>query len=361
MEEDFDKLISDVVAPRQATSARQIIESENCALNSPTSERTFRSRHPAIEAFIRSPPSWGVESAALAEFEWEVDNILLVFSGLKQRKVHLFQETSEFFEFEMPTPERREKLYLSEATSRKEPRDDDRDFFEAHRDNVGKDAHSAQSGSVSSSAGHRMHGFPGGPVARPRTSLRTGGRLQANRSLEIRTGKRTKNQWLELNGDVATSFAVRYRGCRPDGRQGEVDISHLFEYQGLLEAASKRKGYKRNVSTSRTSLQIRFDITLKIGADRTTVQLIWIGRPDAIGLELRDDLERLARRPLVRSTVSRNPSAARRTAINFLKRRLDAAASVPPRFRKPHSRLDGGDDVAKSFPKNLKRPWPLAA
>ena len=80
------------------------------------------------------------------------------------------------------------------------------------------------------------------------------------------TGKRTKNQWLELNGDVATSFAVRYRGL-PALMGGAVkwDASHLFEYEALLEAASKRKKYKRNVSTSRASLQIKFDITLKVG------------------------------------------------------------------------------------------------
>ena len=88
------------------------------------------------------------------------------------------------------------------------------------------------------------------------------------------------------------------RAARPDGRRVKWDTSHLFEYEALLEAASRRKRYKRNVSASRTSLQIKFDITLKVGdgalADRTTVQLIWMGRPDGIGLELRDDLDRLA-------------------------------------------------------------------
>jgi hypothetical protein len=58
-------------------------------------------------------------------------------------------------------------------------------------------------------------------------------------------------------------------------------------------------------------LQIKFDITLKVGdsslADRTTVQLIWIGRPDAIGIELPADLDRLSKRPLTRSNVARQP------------------------------------------------------
>lgn len=357
---NFDKLISDrrplLVKQRPP---RQIIESEELRSQfANVREDIPVPAHPAIEAFIKSPPSWGNESAALAEWEWEVDNILLVFSGLKQRKVHLFQETGEFFEFEMPDRlGDAEKVYLSEATSRKEPRDDDRDFFEAHRDDIGKDR------SLRAKWERFVFGRPiectnflEGLLRSLERLYGQAGTLQANRSLEIRTGKRTKNQWLELNGDVATSFAVRYRGLPTlMGDKVKWDTSHLFEYQALLEIASKRKGYKRNVSTSRTSLQIRFDITLKIGADRTTVQLIWMGRPDAIGLELRDDLERLARRPLVRSTVSRQP-VSRKGGLQSIS--LSDVSTLQPAFRQDSGslipRLDGGDDVGKSFPKNLK-------
>lgn len=357
---NFDKLISDrrplLVKQRPP---RQIIESEELRSQfANVREDIPVHAHPAVEAFIRSPPSWGSESAALAEWEWEVDNILLVFSGLKQRKVHLFQETSEFFEFEMPDRlSDAEKLYLNEATSRKEPRDDDRDFFEAHRDDIGKDR------SLRAKWERFVFGRPiectdflEGLLRALERLYGQAGALQANRSLEIRTGKRTKNQWLELNGDVATSFAVRYRGLPTlMGDKVKWDISHLFEYQALLEAAAKRKAYKRNVSTSRTSLQIRFDITLKIGADRTTVQLIWMGRPDAIGLELRDDLERLARRPLVRSTVSRQP-VSRKGGLQSVS--LSDVSTLQPAFRQDSGslipRLDGGDDIGKSFPKTLK-------
>ena len=145
------------------------------------------------------------------------------------------------------------------------------------------------------------------------------GALGADRSLEIRTARRTKTQWLELNADVATAFAVRYRGL-PALMGGEVkwDTSHLFEYAGSSRSRVETKGYKRNVSMSRTSLQIKFDITLKIGdgALRTErrCSLIWMGRPDAIGLELRDDLDRLAQRPLdavERRAPARQPKGRR--------------------------------------------------
>jgi S-DNA-T family DNA segregation ATPase FtsK/SpoIIIE len=113
---NFDKLISDrrplLVKQRPP---RQIIESEELrAQFANVRDDIPPHAYPAIEAFVRSPPSWGPESAALAEWEWEVDNILLVFSGLKQRKVHLFQETLEFFEFEMPDRlNDSEKIYLA--------------------------------------------------------------------------------------------------------------------------------------------------------------------------------------------------------------------------------------------------------
>ena len=65
------------------------------------------------------------------------------------------------------------------------------------------------------------------------------GAFGAKRTLEIRATRRTKSQWLELNADVATAFAVRYRGL-PTLMGGAIrwDTSHLFEYEALLETAT---------------------------------------------------------------------------------------------------------------------------
>lgn len=356
----FDKLIADrrplLVKQRPP---RQIIESEELRSQFANVRDDIPvEAHGVIEDFIKSPPSWGDASAALAEFEWEVQNILLLFSGLKQRKVNLFQETLEFFEFEMPDRlSETEKTYLNDPTGRKEPRDDDREFFESHREEIGRDR------SLRAKWERFVFGRPiecrdflEGLLRALERLYGQAGTLQPNRTLEIRTGKRTRNQWLELNADVATSFAVRYRGL-PSlmGDRVKWDTAHLFEYQALLETASKRKGYKRNVSASRTSLQIKFDITLKIGADRPTVQLIWIGRPNEVGLELRDDLERLARRPFVRSSVARQP-VSRKGGLQAVS--LSDVSTLQPAFRQDSGSLvprsDGGEDVGKSFPKALK-------
>jgi DNA segregation ATPase FtsK/SpoIIIE, S-DNA-T family len=148
---------------------------------------------------------------------------------LKQRKVHLFQETSEFFEFEMPDRlSDAEKLYLNEATSRKEPRDDDRDFFEAHRDDIGKDR------SLRAKWERFVFGRPiectdflEGLLRALERLYGQAGALQANRSLEIRTGKRTKNQWLELNGDVATSFGYFASVRVPGASRGRSETESL--------------------------------------------------------------------------------------------------------------------------------------
>jgi DNA segregation ATPase FtsK/SpoIIIE, S-DNA-T family len=358
---NFDKLITErrplllkQRTPRQALDAEELrAQFQNVKDEIPAQA------HPAIEAFIKAPPTWGGESAELAEFEWEVDNILLVFSGVKQRKLHLFQQTLEFFEFEMPDClGDTEKRYLNDPNSRKEPIDDDRDFFEAHRDDLGKDR------SLRAKWERFVFGRPiectnflEGLLLALERLYGQAEPLKPNRTLEIRAGRRTKSQWLELNADVGTSFSVRYRGL-PALLGPKVkweNTSHLFDYEKLLESAEKKKKYKPNVSTSRTSIQIKFDITLKAGADRTTVQLIWAGSPNAMGIELRADLDRLTRRPLVLSEVARQPMS-RKGGLQAVS--LTDISTLQPAFRTDSGslvpRLDGGEDLAKTYPKALK-------
>lgn len=321
--------------------------------------------HATIEAFINAAPSWRDEAATLAELEWEADGVLQVFSGLRQKKSSLAEETIQFFEFELPDRlndgDKEYLRQLKESKSHKEPRDDDRDFFEAHREELGQDR------SLRAKWERFIFGRPiectdllDGLLRALERLYGQAGALGAVRSLEIRTTRRTKAQWLELNADVATAFAVRYRGL-PTLMGGAVkwDTSHLFEYEPLLEAASRRKKYKRNVSVSRTSLQIKLDITLKVGdgalADRTTVQLIWLGRPDGIGLELRDDLDRLLKRPLTRSSVARQP-VSRKGSLQSVS--LSDVATLQPAYRQDSGSLipksDPAYDVGRLFPRALK-------
>lgn len=363
----FDKLVTDrrPLLLKQRPP-RQVIEAEELRTQfEAVRDDISPTAHATIEAFINAPPSWRDEAAALAELEWESDGVLQVFSGLRQKKTSLAEETIQFFEFELPERlSEGDKEYLrqlKESKSHKEPRDDDRDFFEAHREELGQDR------SLRAKWERFIFGRPiectdllDGLLRALERLYGQAGALGAVRSLEVRTTRRTKAQWLELNADVATAFAVRYRGL-PALMGGAVkwDVSHLFEYEALLEAASRRKKYKRNVSVSRTSLQIKLDITLKIGdgalADRTTVQLIWMGRPDGIGLELRDDLDRLLKRPLTRSSVARQP-VSRKGSLQSVS--LSDVATLQPAYRQDSGSLipksDPAYDIGRQFPKALK-------
>jgi len=363
----FDKLVTErrPLLLKQRPP-RQVIEAEELRTQfEAVRDDIPLAAHPAIEAFINAAPSWRDEAAALAELEWESDGVLQVFSGLRQKKTSLPEETIQFFEFEAPDRlsdgDKEYLRQLKESKSHKEPRDDDRDFFEAHREELGKDR------SLRAKWERFIFGRPiectdllDGLLRALERLYGQAGALGAVRLLEIRTTRRTKAQWLELNADVATAFAVRYRGL-PALMGGGVkwDTSHLFEYEALLEEAARRKKYKRNVSVSRTSLQIKFDITLKIGdgalADRTTVQLIWMGRPDGIGLELRDDLDRLLKRPMTRSSVARQP-VSRKGSLQSVS--LSDVATLQPAYRQDSGSLipksDPAYDIGRQFPKALK-------
>ena len=98
--------------------------------------------HPAIEAFIACPPEWTAEVEALAQFEYEEDGIFQLFSGLRQGKLSLAEETLEFFEFNLPVRlTDNEKGYLEQLRKAKirEGRDEEREFFESHREDLGQD------------------------------------------------------------------------------------------------------------------------------------------------------------------------------------------------------------------------------
>lgn len=199
---------------------RQVIEAEELrAQFDAVRDDIPASAHEVIEAFINASPSWRPEAAALAELEWEVDGVLQVFSGLQQKKTSLAEETIQLFEFELPDRLSDADLeylrQLKESKSHKEPRDDDRDFFEAHREELGQDR------SLRAKWERFIFGRPiecadllDGLLRALERLYGQAGALGAVRSLEIRTARRTKAQWLELNADVATALPCVIAGCR---------------------------------------------------------------------------------------------------------------------------------------------------
>lgn len=369
----YEKLVSDrkpLLAKQRPN--RQVIEGEELQSQYEQAREDIDPRaHGAIEAFIAAPPGWGQAAEALSLFEWEADSVLLLFSGLKLKKTTLPEETALFFDFEMPgrlSDGDVEYLKVLKTRSLKETRDDDREFFEAHRDDL------AQDKGLRAKWERFIFGRPiectDFAVGLLLAIERLFGQVNptgAGRSLTIKSARRTRGQWLDINADVGLAFGLRYRGLPAlMGKAVTWDAPHLFDYEALLDRAKKRKKYRRNESVSRSSLQIKFDITLAIGsgpgAERAVVQLVWMGQPNAIGLELPKDLGRLLGRPLLRTRVARLP-VSRKGALQSVS--LADVATLQPAFGQDAGslipRTNAGEDVGKLIPRRLKEAKHLSA
>ncbi|WP_324260335.1 FtsK/SpoIIIE domain-containing protein [Altererythrobacter sp. H2] len=358
----FEKLVSDrkpLLAKQRPN--RQIIEGDELRSQFEVVQEDIPVEvHPAIEAFITATPGWNDAADALSLFEWEGQSVLQLFSGIKLKKTTLPQETLTYFEFTFPdrlSPADVDYLEALKARSLKETRDDDREFFEAHRDDIGQDkALRVKWERFIFGRPIECHDFLEGLL---RALERLFGQVNlagGKRSLTIRSARRNRSQWLDINADVGLAFGLRYRGLRSlTGSAISWDTPHLFEYEEVLDKAKKRKKYRRNESTSRAALQIKFDVVLESGLERATVQLIWIAQPNAIGLELPKDLGRLLKRPLTRSSVARLP-VSRKGALQSVS--LADVGTLQPAFGQDAGtlvpRTTAGEDVAKTFPKALK-------
>lgn len=362
----FDKLISDrkpLMAKMRPN--RQTIGADELRSQFEQSKDEIAPRaHAVIEAFNAAPPGWGAAAEALAEFEWEAENVLLLFSGLKLKKTTLADDTVNFFEFDLPgrlSDADEEYLRALKGRSLKETRDDDREFFEAHRDDLGQDKPlRAKWERFIFGRPIECTDFLAGLLL---VLERLFGQVNAAggpRSLTIRSARRSRNQWLDINADIALAFGLRYRGLPAlMGKAVTWDAPHIFQYEELLERAKRRKKYRRNESVSRASLQIKFDIELIVGsgasAERAVVQLVWAGQPNAIGAALSKDLRRLLDRPLRRTSVARLP-VSRKGALQSVS--LSNVGTLQPAFGQDAGslvpRTNVGEDVTKLIPKCLK-------
>jgi DNA segregation ATPase FtsK/SpoIIIE, S-DNA-T family len=321
--------------------------------------------HPVVEAFIASPPGWRPEAAQLAYCEYEEDGIFQLFSGLRLKKITLAEETLEFFDLNMPKRlADAEKDYLEQLKRVKVRvgREEDLDFFEAHRDDLGQDRslRAKWEKFVFGKAIECVDLLSGLLLAIERLYGQTSN-SGGPRTLEIRSARQTKRHWLELNADIGMAFCARYRGLpQLMGPNVIWEVSHLFQYDELLTEAAKRKKYHRNESMARASLQIKFDITLRVvqgaATERNTVQVIWTGDPRAVGLELAGDLQRLEERPLMVSTVARQ-SVSRKGALQSVS--LFDVTTIEPAFGKDSgslvSKLTPKTDLGRKFPEAVKK------
>ncbi len=96
--------------------------------------------HPIIERFIAAHPGWNQAAAELAECDWE--QIKPLFEGLVREKFNIGIETKRFFDEGEPgllSSEDEEYLRLLALRNATEARDEDNEFYEAHRDELQED------------------------------------------------------------------------------------------------------------------------------------------------------------------------------------------------------------------------------
>lgn len=274
------------------------------------------SLHSVFEAFIQSPSKWSSEAEALSQFEWERDNVKLLFDGLKPRTFQLGEATSHFYEDELPeslTADEQEYLADLDKRRTREPNERDEEFYERHRIELGADR------KLKSRWDRFVYGqpietddFAIGVLRCLERLFESAGTVAARRSLKIEAHKNRPRDWLDLNYDAVVYFSRRYRGLRSLTRKDiEWIVGDLFDFERVVERQEKRGRFQREQSSAKAANQIRFYVTLEqegtAGADAYSVQLIWQFNPDGINREFAEDWERLTRQPLLLSRVSREP------------------------------------------------------
>lgn len=311
--------------------------------------------HSVVEAFIAAPAGWNEASARLAECEWESEGILYLFEDARPERKNLGTETRDFFEYN--APDRLvdgDKEYLEGLVKRRsftEPREDDIDFYERHRTLL-DDQRALKAKWTRFIYGKPIEheDFQIGLLLTIERLLDQIGTLDGKRTLTIRTIKRTPKDWFDINEHILRSFALRYRGLKELTRSYITwDTSSLFEPDELYKRFEGKEQPTRSVA--RAATQIKFIVELSVGEEPPEKrQLVWIGRPGAIGAELPDDLDRLIKRPFIRTRIEQR-TVSRKGRLQSVA--LDDIASFEAAFERDAGSLVGAPDPGA----DLEKPW----
>lgn len=325
---------------------------------------------PIMELFINSNANWSNAAESLAELEWESDKVNLLFFELKPLKINLAERTRQLYEDEFPNTLTDEEItYISNLNEffkkrkAKEATDEDKEFYEKHRQNLETDK------SLKAEWDRYVYGkaiecsdFLVGLLEATERLFAQCDSVTGVKSLKIRTQKtNSKKSWMDLNEDVALYFCCAYRGLEKlTDWQVNWETHHLFKYDQLV-VERKQKENNKNTSSARTATQIAFYIELTyqdlMGTkQKNDVKLIWQGDSSGIGLELHDDLKRLADHPFSYSTVSQNP-VSKKGKLQGLS--LSDVGTLQAVFGRDRGSLVGifakATDLEKVFLSNLKK------
>ncbi|MEB3103322.1 FtsK/SpoIIIE domain-containing protein [Ferviditalea candida] len=320
--------------------------------------------HSTVEAYIESKAGWSDASAELAALEWERDNIYLLFNDVKLLKAHLATRTLQHFEDEFAgVLSEAEKSYLHTLEKRKitEANEEDRDFYEQHRQELELER------SLKSDWDKFVYGKPiecddffVGILEAVERLFAQCENTSGAKSLKIKTTKGNgKKTWFELNEDIAMYFCIAYRGIEKlTNRYVHWETNRLFQYDELIESKTEPK---KNTSTSRSALQIGFDVELQYAdlagnRQKNAVRIVWKGNPAAIGMELYDDLKRLSANSFSYSNVGKNPISKKGKIQNISLNDVGTLQAVYGQDRGSLiSSSKKSEDLSKRFKNNLKK------
>jgi len=298
---------------KQTPSRKPIDDQDLRAAFQKVKEDIPESAYPTIEAFINSPAEWNSPAESLAQFEWETDSIDSLFTGLQTKSTDIASLTLSFFEDEYPdTLTEPEAQYLKTLKKRrKETLEEDREFYDSHRQELDADQKlKAKWDKFVYGQAIECTDFLIGLLQAFERLFAQAESVEGTKSLKISTQKGSgKSKWLDLNADVGLYFCTRYRGIENlTSPHIQWETHWLFRYDTLLEQLRNKAKYRKNTSAARAATEIKFYVEMRDGTQSLIgkTQLIWRCSSNAIGMELRDDLNRLhSKAPFQLSEVAR--------------------------------------------------------
>ena len=314
--------------------------------------------HQTVRAFIDAPGGWTDASAALAECDWE--DIKPLFDGFSRKKFNLGAETLRFYDENEPELlTDADRAYLERLSARPTTGaalDDDRDFYDAHRDELRgeRKIRSAWDRFIFGTPAETYDFMAGMIACLERLSWDASG---SRRTLAVTSDRRTIRDLRELNEDAGRYFARRYAGLR-DLFGGSIiwDMERLFDFPAQADSWRASKS-KPSDSEARTALQIKFTVTLESEfpggvTEKSPAQFIWRYDPKWITSGLVRDWDRLASCPLAICRANRERTSSKGAVQSVDLRDVRTLMAVYGRERGSLVRV-----VREANGNNLARIW----
>lgn len=273
----------------------------------------------ALEAFAAAQPGDAVAVSEIAQLEWEMDGVHLIFDKPRERQLGLADSTLYFFDNDCEDPDildsawRKHLEDLRAREKRSEWNEEDETFFDLHRSHLekSKPLHSRWEKIIFGKPVECTDFLEGFAAVAHRLAVGAGEPV-GERVLRF-TVTKGRTEWRErFNDDVGAFFSSMYRGLKElmgshvewrVTRMGAGNIPDpLFDHVAFLAREKEIRGdkFKGCSSLARTAVQIKFEVALveKTAKEETEsvldkTQLVWSFRPESIGLSLLEDMKRL--------------------------------------------------------------------